>query len=187
MGKNWQIPLLVLGATIFEILFFTVGALLVNVNDPASPPTASSVANSVNYTISTPISAKSSGPSPTPRVGPIPSTSTDETVARREVEQCLNSWKSHAETRDLSAYMGHYAQTVDYYRKSNASVAFVKADKERAFSRYTNIRINLSNISITTDPSGSKATAVSRQRDVFWQGPSNDAVAEGQRTMACNG
>ncbi len=114
--------------------------------------------------------ASSTPPSPTPTrptATPMPTGSveaTPPTVAdpqiRDEVSQTLNSWKSGAESFDLDAYMGHYAATVDYYRKKRASNAFVRADKQRAFLRFDSIRVNLSNISVTADQSGQSATAV---------------------------
>jgi len=81
---------------------------------------------------------------------------------KREVAQRVDSWKSAAEALDLDGYMSHYAATVNYYNKSGASRNFVRADKERAFTAYDSITINITNITVTPVPNtnGNRATAV---------------------------
>ncbi len=82
----------------------------------------------------------------------------DESQAQKEVSQRLISWKSSAESLNLDEYMAHYAGIVDYYKRNGASLAFVRADKLRAFTRYDSINIKLTNISISADPTGQEAT-----------------------------
>ncbi len=107
---------------------------------------------------STPLPDKQTpSPSPKPTDEPTPRP-VDEAKVRAEVTQQLDSWKSRSESLDLNAHIAHYAPTVDYYSKGGASAAFVRADKQRAFSRYSYISIELSDISIKAV--GDTATAV---------------------------
>lgn len=114
---------------------------------PTTPPQGSN----------TPYTNTFTPPFPTPTEPPP---TTDKEGARRDVAQSVYGWKSMAESRNLNAYMGNYADTVDYYRKPGSSVGFVRSDKARAFSMYSSMRINISNMSVTVDDSGTRATAV---------------------------
>ena len=91
----------------------------------------------------------------------------DREQVKREVSQQITAWKSSAESRNLNAYMNNYADTVDYYNKRAASAAFVRGDKQRAFSKFDSIEINLGNISVTPDETGERATAVFDKEWVF--------------------
>lgn len=84
----------------------------------------------------------------------------DKEKIKQDAAQRINSWASAAESLDLDKYMSHYAATVDYYNKKGASQGFVRADKQKAFSTYDSIRITLSNLTVTPDASGERATAV---------------------------
>jgi ketosteroid isomerase-like protein len=84
----------------------------------------------------------------------------DTKQIKEEVSESVNNWKAHSESGDLDAYMNSYADTVDYYKKSGASRSFVRADKQRAFTKFDAINVSLSNVSITPDASGERATAV---------------------------
>lgn len=110
-----------------------------------------------------------SKPIPMATVSPTTSSNTaaNSTVApidkeqiKRDVSQRVNSWKSAAESLNLDNYMSNYAGTVDYYNKKGASMGFVRADKQRAFTMYNSIQITLSNMSVTPDASGERATVV---------------------------
>lgn len=112
----------------------------------------------------TPTAKTTPSPSKTPTPPPVDGNSSSSTVAdsqtRAEVIGRLDSWKSQSESLDLDAYMTHYAATVDYYNKSGASSAFVRRDKQRAFTRFDSISVNLTNISVTTSDGGQTAMAV---------------------------
>jgi ketosteroid isomerase-like protein len=88
------------------------------------------------------------------------STLDNEAQIRGEVSQRVYDWKSTLESRNLSAYMDNYADTVDYYRKQNLNIGAVRADKARAFSLYDSMRQNLSNMNVSVDRTGETATAV---------------------------
>lgn len=102
-------------------------------------------------------------PLPTPSAKPEPTSTVpphDPSQTRQDIAGKIMAWKSLAESRNLMAYMNHYAETVDYYRRAGASRAFVQADKARAFRMYTSIRVNISNMSVSVDPDGARARAV---------------------------
>jgi hypothetical protein len=61
--------------------------------------------------------------------------------------------------------MSHYADTlVVYYRRSNMSSNDVRADKAKAFDRFYNMEVQLSNIQIEPDETGARATATFDKR-----------------------
>jgi hypothetical protein len=69
--------------------------------------------------------------------------------------------------------MSGYAPTVDYYRRRGASAQFVRADKARAFNRYTSMRVNISNLDVSIDPAGEGATATFDKEWTFSGGGTN--------------
>ncbi len=84
----------------------------------------------------------------------------DADQATRDVRRAIDGWRSSGEELDVDTYMHHYAPTVDYYLKPGATRDFVRDSKMKAFSTYDSIKVDLSNMSITTDPTGDTATAV---------------------------
>ncbi len=56
--------------------------------------------------------------------------------------------------------MSFYADRLDYYNKKGASIDFVRKDKIRALSPYDDVKLNVSNLSVTPDSTGEIATAV---------------------------
>jgi len=112
----------------------------------------------------------------------------DDPQTRREITERLESWKSQSESFDLDAYMGNYAKKVDYYRKAGATTAFVRADKEQAFSRYSSVAFTLSNISVTTHADGRTATAeFDKEWDFNGDGESTGKVRQMMRFAKIDG
>lgn len=80
---------------------------------------------------------------------------------RQEITETLNGWSGAARAHDLDAQMNYYAAVVDpYFRQRNVSAAQIRADRSRAYTRYYKLDVQLSNIQISIDPSGTSATAV---------------------------
>ena len=73
--------------------------------------------------------------------------------------------------------MNSYAERVDYYRKRGASIGFVRNDKQKAFSTYNNIEIDISNMSVSPDASGETATVVF---DKQWRFEGVEKTSEGK-------
>ena len=99
-------------------------------------------------------------PTTTIEMPPLPPTTDNLEQFRGEVTQRVYGWKSMLESRDLNGYMGNYADTVDYYRRKNASIGEVRSDKARAFALYNSMRTNISNLSVNVSASGDTAVAV---------------------------
>ena len=101
----------------------------------------------------------------------------DPEVVKDEVSDTVDSWASLTESRNISAYMNYYADTVDYYSKKGVSAGAVRADKQRAFSAYNTIEMNVSNMRVTPDASGETATAVF---DKEWYFENSEKSSEGK-------
>ena len=94
-------------------------------------------------------------PSPAASVAPV-----DVAAARKEVTSTLNAWAESIKSRDINAHMKYYAATLNtYYARSNVSADVVRADRERAFSKYSTLDIQISNLNIEIDPNGQRAVA----------------------------
>lgn len=101
----------------------------------------------------------------------------DREQIETDVAESLENWKAQSEARNLNGYMNSYADTVDYYKKSGASRSFVRSDKQRAFTKFDSIEVNLSNFAITPDASGENATAVF---DKEWQFSGAESSSSGK-------
>ncbi|MBX7055128.1 MAG: hypothetical protein K1X36_09250 [Pyrinomonadaceae bacterium] len=124
-----------------------------NYNSPLTASPSPTVASSLPSTTK-PV------PTSTIEVPPLPTTTDNLEQSRNEVAQRIYGWRSMLESRDLSGYMGNYADTVDYYRRKNASIGEVRADKARAFTLYNSMRTNISNMTVSVNASGQTAVAV---------------------------
>jgi ketosteroid isomerase-like protein len=99
--------------------------------------------------------------SPTPSSTPAPTPAANASAEEREVRAALNGWLTSFRARDIDSYMAYYADVLDaYYLSRNTSVERVRADKLRAFSKYTTIDVSLSDIRIQVDASGQRAVAI---------------------------
>lgn len=136
-----------------------------NLNSNAS--VVSPNANSVNN------SNANLAPSPTPQ----PTLSAQESKAvRSEVTSVLDSWKSALESRNLSGHLSYYADSVEYYN-SRYNRSQIMSDKQRAFDIYDEIEVNTSNVRVTPDPAGDKATVV---YDKEWTFSGEEKTNEGK-------
>jgi ketosteroid isomerase-like protein len=129
----------------------------VNTNVAIPPPNLNS-----NFNSNLPVTNTYAPPSPLPTVSMPSNTNTverppavtDDGQSRSEISRLVNSWKSSLESRDLEGYMDNYASTLDYYTRSGMSRSAVRADKARAFNNYSSMRVNISNMSVTSDGPG---------------------------------
>jgi hypothetical protein len=93
-----------------------------------------------------------------PAASPSP---VDVAALRNEVTALLNGWANSSMAHDINTHMSYYADTLDtYYTKSNVSAGEVRADRQRAYETYSSLDISLSNIQITPDATGERATVV---------------------------
>jgi ketosteroid isomerase-like protein len=85
----------------------------------------------------------------------------DAAQIKSEVSDKIYDWASALESGNLNAHMSNYAERLDYYYNSrNAAVGTVRNDKQRAFSSFDEFRLEITNMRVTPDASGEKATAV---------------------------
>ena len=100
-------------------------------------------------------------PSPTATPTPQPTLDPQE---KKEVETgvktVIEDWKDSTENLDLDSHISSYADTVDYYNAGKVSSDKVRADREKAFSTYDNLKVNIDNVKITPDATGKKAVVV---------------------------
>jgi ketosteroid isomerase-like protein len=93
-------------------------------------------------------------PTPSPTAAPV-----DTSAVAGQVTSTLNGWASATTARDIDAHMNYYAETLDtYYNAKNISSARVRTDRARAFNTYSSMDVQLSNIRVTPDPTGQRAT-----------------------------
>ena len=87
-------------------------------------------------------------------IGPNNSTLHDEAVT------VLNNWAAAVRAHDLEQHLSYYADILDvYYRKQNVGISYVRSSRRPAFTRFTTLDVQLANIVVNVDPSGSFATA----------------------------
>lgn len=101
-------------------------------------------------------------PRPTERAQPQPTEPLrfENRALKREVEDTLNGWAAAARDHDLDAQMSYYADSLDtYFLRRKVSAAYVRSTRERAFTRYTKMEVQLGPITVEFDPSETIATA----------------------------
>ena len=77
-----------------------------------------------------------------------------------EVNAVLDSWSGAARAHDLDLQMTNYTDVVSpYFGRRSASRAEIRADRAVAYRRYSRLDIQLSDIKILIDSSGTQATA----------------------------
>jgi hypothetical protein len=74
--------------------------------------------------------------------------------------ETLNGWAAAARGHDLDAQMSYYSGTINpYFLKRNVSSDYVRTTRAVAFSRYYKLDVQLNNINVELDPTGTQATA----------------------------
>jgi hypothetical protein len=108
-----------------------------------------------------PVSEKK-GPIPTPDqpvAKHVEPARPDNQLLRQEVLDALNGWAATARDHDLDQHMSYYADTLDtYFTRHNVGVNYVRASRTPAFTHYNKLDVQLSNIAVTIDQSGTVAT-----------------------------
>ena len=128
----------------------------ISINAPSTPR-----ATATPTPIATPSATRTPTPTPTP----------DTASARSEVTTLMNSWAESLSKQDLNSNMRFYADRLDsYYQLGSVSREQVRANRQAIFSRYSSsTNVQLSNVSIVVDPSGTKAT-VTYDNAYNWRG-----------------
>lgn len=105
-------------------------------------------------------------PSTSTRISLVSAPSTTSAAQSRvtsdddDIRVTLEGWASASRAHDLDAHMSYYAGTLHtYYGRSNVSSDYIRADRLRAYEKYSNLDVQLSNIEIFTDSSKISSTA----------------------------
>jgi ketosteroid isomerase-like protein len=126
-------------------------------NSPAPSNRNSSDANRGNANAS---------PSPTPSNSNTNSNSNNAPSVnaaqiKSEVSDKVNDWAAAIESGNLNAHLSSYADRLDYYYNArDVGIGAIRSDKQRAFGSFDDFRMEISNLRVTPDASGEKATAV---------------------------
>jgi serine/threonine-protein kinase len=103
--------------------------------------------------------------------------SADTSEVSKAVGDALEEWADSTRDRDLDAHMSCYADVLEtYYKKQNVPAAQVRADRSSAFIRYDDMKVKLSNVVVTSDPTGMRATVAF---DKTWEFDSPDKNSKG--------
>jgi ketosteroid isomerase-like protein len=168
---------LIVGLTVLGMLLLAgiagTGALIymknrktevaVNVNNAPSSNRQTSAANvqAVNQNSNQNLNANIANASPSATATPKSTLNPQAAkLATEEVKNVVDEWKSATENLDIDTHMEQYAETVDYYKAGRVGQARVRADKQRAYDQYSSVNIDISNLKITPDETGTKATAL---------------------------
>lgn len=161
-----------------------VSAVNVNrtiVNHPANSNTANT--QILNANASTPVPTVSPSPAPTATPVARPALEPDEYKAiTSDVKDVIDDWKDTSENRDIDANLDEYADTVDYYNGGRTTREKVRADKQRAFGQYDSIDFDISNLKVTPDATGERATAVFDKKWTF-EGEHNRSAGKVQQQL----
>jgi eukaryotic-like serine/threonine-protein kinase len=108
--------------------------------------------------------------------GPDPTPADTATVAR-EVGTVVAEWAASTSARDLGAHMNHYAPTLEtYYQRRDVPSSAVRSERARAFARYDQMDVELRNVEVAPDPTGTRATVTF---DKDWEFDSDSRTSTG--------
>jgi hypothetical protein len=153
-------------SVVVALLLVTVGGLItwIMMRDKAQtePRVVTSNSNQndtrpVNRTADANSNANASA-TPSPGATPQPSP-VNVAAAQKEVQAALNAWADTIRQRNLDEHLKSYADVLDvYYNATNVSRDRVRADRSAAFSKYTSMDIQLANVTVEIESSGTRAT-----------------------------
>jgi hypothetical protein len=133
------------------------GAEVVNTNVNSANANSSNRANKTVANANKGNVNNSPTPSPTATATP----NIDIERVKSEVSDKVQDWAASLESGNLNTHMDNYADRLDYYYNArDVGVATVRADKQRAFGQFEDFQVDISNLRVTPDASGEKATAV---------------------------
>ena len=77
-----------------------------------------------------------------------------EAALKKAIAARLNSWKTSIETRDMEKHLQHYADQVDtYYLAANVDHDFIRAERNRAFEQFDQLKLQLINVEVNLEAS----------------------------------
>ena len=147
------------------------------INQSSTPKSNVNISNSVSpaEVSPSPTATPTVSPTATPTATPAPDFNPEQ--IQREVSEKINAWIKATESGNVNAITNNYADTIDYYNKKNVSLDAVRKDKQKAFSKFYNIEMNISNLHVTPDATGERTTAVF---DKEWNFEGDDNYSSGK-------
>ncbi|HEY0379675.1 MAG TPA: nuclear transport factor 2 family protein [Pyrinomonadaceae bacterium] len=132
------------------------------------------------YAAVTPTATQTATPTPTP----TPERTPDVSRARSEVMTLMSAWAESLRRQDVGANVSLYADRLDsYYQRGSVSREQVRSDRQAIFSKfYSSTDVQLDNISIELDPSGTEAR-VTYDNSYDWRGGSRYLVGKSHNAM----
>jgi hypothetical protein len=83
------------------------------------------------------------------------------TILKKEIDSTLNGWVGTLVNKDIERHMNYYAHNLmPYNGLKKASISKAKLDIQEMFAKYTTLTIELTNIKIYPEGSGSKVKIV---------------------------
>lgn len=157
--------LLAVGLIGAGIWFYSKGdKKVVVVNNNSATPNRSVNANNsnnqnANANANANVNANLATPSPTPTAKPTINPEQAKTISN-DVKDVVDNWKNTSENLDIAGNISNYAGTVDYYNGGKVNISKVREDREKAYSDFDSIEINIDNLRVLPDATGEKATAI---------------------------
>lgn len=154
----------------------------VRVSADGRPSPSANFAMPTATTSPTPTATLTPTPTPTPTATPTPTPNTQ--AARAEIQSLMNSWADSLRRRDLSSHLRLYADRMDtFYQLYGVGREQVRASRAAIFAKYySSVNVQLSNISVEVDPSGTRAT-VSYDNSYNWKGGAKYLTGKSQNSM----
>ena len=108
-------------------------------------------------------------PSPSPRAAkknPAVRLPRVEAALKKAVAARLNSWKTSIETRDMDKHLQHYADQIDiYYLALNVNRDFVRADRQRGFEQFDQLKVLIINVEVNLEASDAAVVTFDKSWD----------------------
>lgn len=143
--------LVALGGFGLRTLYITRGDTASANQSPTATQSPSPVGGTVNP------APRATQPVTTPTPAPVV---VNTSIATSEVNTVLESWAGAARAHNLDLQMTYYTDVVSpYFGRRSISKAEIRSDRSVAYRRYPRLDIQLSNINVVVDSSGTQAIA----------------------------
>jgi ketosteroid isomerase-like protein len=102
-----------------------------------------------------------------------------------EIRNALEGWAQASRNRDVDGHLHYYADTLDfYYNRTLVPSSKVRDDRTKAFAKFNQISIQLTNMNVQLDSTGQRATVTLDKtfdfrgdNNSFWNGSVQDLIA----------
>jgi ketosteroid isomerase-like protein len=131
---------------------------------------------------------------PAPNIPPIapPATEGDTAAGRRplsadeerDVTAFLSDWIASSQAKDVNWHMRHYADVVDYYRAGPVPRARVRADRERAYSRFDRIQLRITRVTEATTEDDGQTIRLVFDKEWTFAGPGTTSKGKVRELLA---